>query len=37
MNQAKIYKPEAVVVVINSAGGELGQAKSISNFLKQYG
>lgn len=34
--KGKNYIPEAVVVVINSSGGSLSQAKHIADILKNY-
>lgn len=35
--KTKLFSPEAVVVVVNSYGGSLAQAKHISDILRNYG
>lgn len=35
--KTKIFSPEAIVVVVNSYGGSLAQAKHISDMLRNYG
>lgn len=34
--KARFFTPSAVVVVVNSPGGSLAQAKHISDILKNY-
>lgn len=36
MKKSRIYKPEAVMITINSPGGSLSSAKTIVELMKQY-
>ena len=36
LHKSRFYKPEGVVVTINSNGGSISQAKTISDIIKNF-